>query len=352
MSTFKVIKTNIEIFDHPNADSLQLGKVGNFQVVVKKGLYKGGEEVLFAPEKSILTGVLLEEYKPYLGGKEHNRVSSIRLRGELSCGIIIPEELVWRQCGKKLKEIPSNENLQELLGISKYIPEVPLNMRGTAQVTENTYLSSDLEVEHYGIYENDFIPGERVIATEKIHGTQLSAYSFLKEGKIVDKWITTKNYNHKGLDLKEDPENFYWKAAYSVRLFEEVESIFKGMKDGVIQVYAEAIPAQKGYGYGYTTETPTLRFIDLRKNTKSVPLDELPKYFKDLWAPVLYDGPFENIEGIKNLAKGKELVSGKELHIKEGLVLRPYIDRRAKDGTRLYTKIINPKYKETGEELN
>jgi hypothetical protein len=45
-------------------------------------------------------------------------------------------------------------------------------------------------------------------------------------------------------------------------------------------------------------------------------------------------------------------VSGKELHIREGVVLRPYIDRDAKDGTKLRLKIINPAYKETGEEIN
>jgi hypothetical protein len=41
-----------------------------------------------------------------------------------------------------------------------------------------------------------------------------------------------------------------------------------------------------------------------------------------------------------------------ETNIKEGGVLQPYIDRRAKDGTRLLVKILNPKYKDTGEESN
>jgi len=39
MSNFKVFKTRIEIFTHPNADSLVLGKVGSYQVVTQKGLY-------------------------------------------------------------------------------------------------------------------------------------------------------------------------------------------------------------------------------------------------------------------------------------------------------------------------
>jgi len=51
-------------------------------------------------------------------------------------------------------------------------------------------------------------------------------------------------------------------------------------------------------------------------------------------------------------SKGMELVSGKGLHIKEGVVISPYIDRFAMDGTRLRLKVINPKYKETGDEIN
>ena len=57
-------------------------------------------------------------------------------------------------------------------------------------------------------------------------------------------------------------------------------------------------------------------------------------------------------KSIVDLCKGNELVSGKQVHIREGVVLRPYIDRNAVDGTKLRLKIINPAYRETGEEIN
>jgi hypothetical protein len=102
----------------------------------------------------------------------------------------------------------------------------------------------------------------------------------------------------------------------------------------------------------------------------------VPEDFKSLWVPIVFDGqltldkkevviysdPERGIHKTKNdyllpksivdLCKGNELVSGKEVHIREGVVLRPYIDRNAKDGTKLRLKIINPAYKETGEEIN
>ena len=55
---------------------------------------------------------------------------------------------------------------------------------------------------------------------------------------------------------------------------------------------------------------------------------------------------------INQLAEVKERVSGKELHIEEGVVVRPYIDRNGSDGTPLRLKVISKHYKESGEEIN
>jgi hypothetical protein len=93
MSNWKVSKEKIELFVHPNADSLEIGKVGSYQVVVQKGLYNTGDEVIFAPEKSILTGDIKQEFEKYLSGSDKNRVKAVRLRNEISSGIIIPQFL-------------------------------------------------------------------------------------------------------------------------------------------------------------------------------------------------------------------------------------------------------------------
>ncbi len=66
MSNWKVSKEKINLFTHPNADALMIGKVGSYQVVVQKGLYNDGDEVVFAPEKSVFTGELKIEFEKYL----------------------------------------------------------------------------------------------------------------------------------------------------------------------------------------------------------------------------------------------------------------------------------------------
>ena len=80
MSNFKVSKEKISLFTHPNADALMLGRIGSYQVVVQKGLYNDGDEVVFAPEKSVLTGQLKSEFEKYLAGPNKDRVKRNRRR--------------------------------------------------------------------------------------------------------------------------------------------------------------------------------------------------------------------------------------------------------------------------------
>jgi len=52
MSNWKISKEKIEIFTHTNAENLVIGKVGSYQVVVQKGLYNDGDEVIFESSES------------------------------------------------------------------------------------------------------------------------------------------------------------------------------------------------------------------------------------------------------------------------------------------------------------
>ena len=102
----------------------------------------------------------------------------------------------------------------------------------------------------------------------------------------------------------------------------------------------------------YGQKDARLLIFDVRVAGVSIPYDQVAEDFKKLWVPILYDGPFADVPRLKALATGLETVSGQGLHAREGVVVRPYVDRRAADGTMLRVKIINPAYKETGEEFS
>ena len=362
MSQWKVSKEKIEIFIHPNAELLVLGKVGSYQVVVQKGLYNDGDEVIFAPEKSVLTGEIKSEFEKYLAGPDKDRVKAVRLRGEISSGIIIPKELV-----KNFENFEVGQDISSELGIFRYEPPIPTQLAGKVKSYSMPFVGSH-DCEHIGVYVNELIDGERVVITSKIHGSQV-IYALNLDND--DEIISSKGLLKKGLTIEESGENTYWIAVKNTSLKELIK---KNFDSGVVQIFGELVPIQNGFTYGF--DNPHILIFDIRFNGDPIPYDVVPEDFKSLWVPVVFDGTitldkkevviysdpekgihktkFENIlpKWIQNLSETKERVSGKEIHIEEGLVIRPYIDRKAKDGTPLRLKVISKFYKENGDEIN
>ncbi len=343
VGTWKVSKERIEIFPHPNAEKLELGKVGVYQVVVEKGRYKIGDVVVFVPEKSILTGRIRQEFERYLVGPEKNRVKAVRLRGELSCGVILSPALLQESAGLDLDRIPYSEDLSAALGITKYEPPIPPQLAGEVKPIGEAPFVGKHDCEQFGVYASNFSEGERVIVSEKIHGSQAIYYWNAADNQ---RFVTSKGQLDKGLCIVESETNSYWRAARRCGLWEILERT--GLKQ--LQVFGEVVPCQGGYNYGQ--KDARLLIFDVRVAGVSIPYDQVAEDFKKLWVPILYDGPFADVPRLKALATGLETVSGQGLHAREGVVVRPYVDRRAADGTMLRVKIINPAYKETGEEFS
>jgi hypothetical protein len=236
------------------------------------------------------------------------------------------------------------------------------------------------DCEHVGVYVNELIDGERIVLTEKIHGSQ---FILAHDYNTNDTIVSSKGLLKSGLTIEDSDENTYWIAAKNDNIVGKIRNnmwemfntmALGGNLGGVVQVFGEVIPIQDGYSYGQ--DKPTTRIFDIRIQGMSIPYDKVPEDFKKIWVPIVFDGnivldkkeiilfsdPERGIhktridfilpKDIVDMCKGNELVSGKSLHIREGIVLRPYIDRNAKDGTKLRLKIINPAYKETGEEIN
>lgn len=361
MSNWKVSKEKISLFVHPNADALQLGKVGSYQVVVQKGLYNDGDEVVFAPEKSVLTGQIKAEFEKYLVGPEKDRVKAVRLRGEISSGIIIPPFLVPDMATYEI-----GQDVSESLGITHYEPPIPVQLAGKVKTFDMPFIGSH-DCEHANVYVNDLVDGERVVITSKIHGSQVIYALNLDNEKEI---VSSKGLLKRSLILEESNDNTYWIGVRNTNLKEIVK---KNFNNGVIQIFGELVPIQNGFTYGF--KDPHILVFDIRHDGKSIPHDLVPIDFKNIWVPVVYDGELnlnsmEQViyvdpngskktkinyllpDWVQKIAEVNERVSGRELHIEEGVVIRPYIDRNAKDGTPLRLKVISKLYKENGEEIN
>ncbi len=90
MAIWKVSVERIALFDHPNADRMQLGKVGMHQLVVARSNgYRDGDLVVFAPARAVLPPDLRGHYtnsdtgRSSLLGKDHDRVGQVTPPGAL-----------------------------------------------------------------------------------------------------------------------------------------------------------------------------------------------------------------------------------------------------------------------------
>jgi RNA ligase (TIGR02306 family) len=353
MAIWKVSAERAEIFPHPNSDRMDLCKLGMFQLVVAKtNGYKTGDVVVFAPARAILPEDLRSNYansdtgESYLVGSQHDRVSSIRLRGELSEGVTIRIEYVLQKLGlQSVEQLELGADIAAALGISKYEPPLPTGFAGELHRVELEGPIRQHDVEQFGIFGGEFVPGEPVLATEKIHGSQANLL-FEPTGTIH---VTSKGLASRRLAIDEDSINIYWRALRNCKLAEVVALNYPGQ---LVQLFAEAFPAQgQNWNYGADGNHPQLRIfravIDGRETTK----DEVCPDLKSWWVPVVYEGPF-NEEHLRSLAKGKELVSGKQLHIREGIVVTPQQPRPSREGWNLALKIINEKFKGGDDDIS
>lgn len=356
MADWQVSIEEIEVFPHPDADRLEVARVGMFPLVVAKDNgYKTGQLACLAPKRTIIPEDLRDNFRNIDTNQSYLRggttVKSARLRGVLSEGVVIPLDYV----NKKLQEnnitgeFPEfqHKGIKDLVGVdispllkmTEHQPDIKVVFGGDLNpVRAAVYSRHDVEGVH--IFANEFEEGEEVVVTEKLHGSQVNV--MIHPDGFVE--LSSKGMIGKGATLVETDSNVYWKAVRNSGIIDTVLRLFHGK---FAQIMGEVLPLQKGFTYGFTT--PTLKIFRLevdgvRVSTGTVMTDDEYSGFRKFWVPVLYRGKYD-LESIKKVCKGLETVSGKGLHIKEGGVIEPLLARNARRGWPLFLKVINPKYK-------
>jgi len=349
MSTFAVTAERLTILPHPNADALELAAVGGYRAVVAKDKYRTGDFALYIPEQAILPEALIEELglTGRLAGKAANRVKAVRLRGELSQGIVCRPAAV---AGYDLAVAYSREHdFAPELGISKWIPEVPANMSG--EMIAAPRLLPWIEVENIKRYPDIFAVGEPVTASEKAHGTATLVSLDMANDELL---VSSKGFGAKRLAIKEDVNNLYWRAIRvhgieeklramaiklgAVRLGLFGETFGTGVQDLTYGVPSRNEPGFAAFDAQVETHSGTGRWLNQ---------DELRELCAEVGIavmPTLYAGPYD-YDRLAQLAEGTETISGRSLHLREGLVVRPQRERYSEIlGGRAIAKFVSAAY--------
>ena len=210
MRKLATIRRILNILPIENADAIELAQVDGWNVVIKKGEYKIGDQVVYLEVDSWVP----HELAPFLSkgkdpkefnGVKGERLRTMKLRGALSQGLILPVSILI-QDGVDGQEYPFIEgsDVTEILGIQKWERPIPAQLAGQVRGNFPQEIPKTDQERVQNIPLDQYL-GELYEVTEKLHGSSCTFYLDL-DGEFH---VCSRN-----LDLKPDANNAYWKAAY------------------------------------------------------------------------------------------------------------------------------------------
>ena len=198
MATIRIIDSILPI---PDADSIECAVIGGWKVVTKKGEYQAGDLAVYCEIDSWIP----HELAPFLSKgepKEYNgvkgeRLRTVRLRKQLSQGLLLPYSVVGSLWGE-------GDDVSELLNVQKW--EAPVNPQLAGQVKGNfPSVIPKTNQERIQNLKRDLpsLDGELFEVTEKLEGSSMTCYLINGEFGVCSR----------NMDLKRDENNTFWKVA-------------------------------------------------------------------------------------------------------------------------------------------
>lgn len=341
MSTFTVPVASVEeITRHPNADRLDIAKILGWQVIVSKDSLKSGDLVMYVPPDSLVPQDVAEAFgvAEYLS---NGRVRSVKLRGEPSYGFAVPLEEAYNIYDTVLgnpfmvmgRGYVIGEDLSEYFDITKYEPP-QRGPSGAEQTSEDPRFPKYTNIENLRHYPNIFIPNEKVVVTEKIHGMNV------RIGKIAGEYMAG-SHNHRRKWPRDWEREPFW-FPLTVPGVKELLDDYSEEHNQVIlfgELYGANVQSLK---YGSPDKMQFAAF-DLMVDGKYLDYERFKLSCKanDLSVvPVLETVPF-SLDEIARLSTGKTVVNMLADHYKEGVVVKPLKERTHPKVGRVVMKYIS-----------
>lgn len=348
MAYFDVlVRQIIKVEPHPNADRLELATIEGYRAVVAKGVYQSGERVIYLPVDALLPEPLIEQLglKGRLAGPLMNRVHSVKLRGILSQGVVMPAD----------EHHELGQSVMEELGVKKFEPEIPEELLGEVYPLQ-LHEAFRFDINNIKDFPHVLEAGEEVVITEKVHGvfmvvgavpefSQDSNPEFYK-GRA---FVSSKGLFGSRLAFKTDTEtpNVYVQAALEQGLLDKVIELSNAT--GKIsylmgEVFGSGV---QDLAYGMAKGEKRFLLFNVAIGHKCFvgdsEIETVTQEYQVERVPVLYRGPFSE-SVLESFTNGKETVSGQEGHIREGVVVTPAVEREDWKLGRVVLKSVSEAY--------
>jgi RNA ligase (TIGR02306 family) len=347
MSKFDVTVRRLDdVLPHPNADRLDLAVVGGYRCVVARGQFAPGDLVAYLPEAALLPPSLATELglEGKLAGPEANRIHPVRLRGALSQGVVMPARAHWRL----------GDSVMDELGVTKFVPQIPAELSGDAYVLEE-HERLDFDIENLKAFPTLFADGDDVVFTEKVHGvfmavgglpTNLARPEHLGGGRG---YVSSKGLLCDRMAFCGTVANVYVRAGQA--LVERVAALAQDWGVPVLVLGELFGLGVQDLAYGVPAQAAQFRaFAVVRRDAQGQPqylddaeLDSVLARLDITRVPVLYRGPY-SAQVVAEYTSGKEAVSGQQVHLREGVVITPAVERAVPSIGRLVLKSVSEDY--------
>jgi RNA ligase (TIGR02306 family) len=211
------------------ADKIEVATIGGWKVVAQKGLYEVGDLAVYFEIDSWIPF----ELAPFLSkGKEPRefegvkgeRLKTIKLRGQLSQGLLMPMEPLFSAGGSHVTLETTGTLLEEgldvteLLNIKKW--EKPMNAQ-LAGVCKGNFpsLIPKTDQERCQNLKNEIVAanesGLKFEVTEKLEGSSMTVYQIKGEFGVCSR----------NMDLKETEGNSFWATARKDGIQEKMAAV-------------------------------------------------------------------------------------------------------------------------------
>lgn len=339
MSTHKVEVIRVgPITKVETADTLGITQIWGYTAIVRLGdILEGDLAVYIEPDYVLPTNAENADVAArftFLGDKR--RIKAKRLRGVWSQGLLV----------KAWGDMKEGDDVMELLSILRYEPS--MGKIGTNGCAESPCASlsglSKYDVESLRRYNEEFQPGELVLAFEKIHGGN-SRYSW-REDRL---WVGSRTQwlRKQGTYVREDGTEYeagdtlWWQA---VKQNVWIEEWCRANPDCVL--YGEVFGQVQDLKYGSKSGQIFFRAFDvLRKDWTYVDAEDFVKLFaEEQRCPLVYVGPYD-FKLLEELSRGDSLIPGAK-HLMEGIVVKPAKERQSSYIGRTLGKLVSDRYLE------
>ena len=312
---------NIQPID--GADMIELVTVGGWKVVVAKNVnHKVGDLVVYCEVDSFLPiepefeFLRKSSYKKMADGNEGFRLKTIKLRGQISQGLIVPLDVLLKR-GVSSDDVYEGLDVTGMLNIIKYEPPVPAQLSGQVKGMFPSFLKKTDEERIQNLTrEFEGYKNEVFYVTEKLDGSSVTYY--VKDGVFG---VCSRN-----LDLLEDENNSMWKFAITSGLKERLlalerniavqgEIIGEGIQGNPYKIIGQTVRLFNGFDidkYEY------LSLDDLLKLSKWLEVKTVPILDLEFRLP-------DTIDELLSYADSKSVLN--EKFDREGVVIRSH-DRK------------------------